>query len=139
MNKTQILFGAALISGVLAASAPSFASTSITGYADRYKALRTDVPLPTKVVNPTDVPGQYAGSTVTLQLTVDAAGAARNISVVSPNDPELSRAVVKAVSQWRFAPARKGGVPVESRIELPLQLKDTRQMAGLTLADPAGW
>ena len=53
---------------------------------------------------------------------MDAAGEPRNISVDSPHDPKLAQAVMKAVAQWRFAPARKDGLPITTRVVLPIRL-----------------
>lgn len=136
MKNTTLLLGAALLSGALAASA--HASTSIANYADNHNVARIDMPQPAQVVNPTGLPSRYEGATVTVLLTVDTAGAARDITVVSPRDPELVRAVTKAVAQWRFTPARKSGVPFATRIELPLRLSNPHLLPSLTLGDAAG-
>lgn len=138
MNKIQILLGAVLISGALASSSSVLASTSIADYASQYKSVHSTAPAPSQVVNPTGLPRQYAGTTVNLLLTVDAAGAPRDIAVVAPNDPELTRGIVEAVAQWRFTPATRNGVPVATRVELPLRLSRP-STAGISLADPRGW
>ena len=124
MNKTKILCSAMLIGGALVFSSHAFASTSVDDYINQYKSARADVPLPAVVVDPTDLPLRYAGATVRLLLTVDATGVPKNIVIVSPDDPALAQGITSAISQWRFTPALKDGVPVETRIELPLRLPD---------------
>ena len=122
MKTLSLLIGTALTCGTLAA--PAFAATAhpvIDGLAHA-STSRIDPPVPTKVVGPTDLPNRYYGALVTLRLTVDAAGEPRNISVDSPHDPKLAQAVMKAVAQWRFAPARKDGLPITPRVVLPIRL-----------------
>jgi VWFA-related protein/TonB family protein len=63
----------------------------------------------------------YQGN-VTLEVTVGADGVPKDIRVVRP-DPALSDAAVTAVRQWRFAPARKNGQPVESTVTLPISFR----------------
>jgi len=138
MNKNQIRYGAALVGGILAASVSVFASTAADNYASQYKSVRTDVPSPSAVVNPGVLPRRYFGTTVRLSLAVDTAGMPRDIAVLSPKDPELAQSITKAVSQWRFTPALKKGVPVETRVELPLYLANSPRTPGMSFADPAG-
>jgi TonB family protein len=79
-------------------------------------------PVPASVVSPTDLPPSLKGVIVTLRLTVDAAGNPSNIKIVRGDSEALRRNLVSAVSQWKFKPALKNGVPVATQIELPLQL-----------------
>ena len=120
MKTIKILLGAALLGSLL--SSTVFAS--VENYRKNYQSVvtRTDIPLPAKVVAPSDLSRRYVGATVVLRLTVDEAGQPRDISVVQPIDPELSQSVIAAMAQWRFTPAQKDGKPVATRVELPIHL-----------------
>ncbi|MBI2518145.1 MAG: energy transducer TonB [Opitutae bacterium] len=128
MKSIKLIVGAALLGGLLAA--PTFAATNLDRYVDHYKVVRTDVPLPAKVVNPTDLPARYIGAVVNVTLTVDATGQPRDIALESP-DAELANLLVPVVAQWRFTPAQKDGVPVAKRILLPLALGSKYQNPSL--------
>jgi len=118
MKTARTLFGAALLSTLIAL--PAFAS--VAQYRQHYMVARTDVPLPVKVVSPTDLSPRWIGATVTLSLTVDASGQPRDIAVLQPADPELAQRVVAALAQWRFTPALEKGAPVARKIVLPVRL-----------------
>ena len=55
---------------------------------------------------------QKIQGTVMLKLEIDRKGAAQNIHVERSLDAGLDAQAVKAVSTWRFGPARKNGKPV---------------------------
>jgi TonB family protein len=55
---------------------------------------------------------------VKVAFTITEAGEPVDITVLESPGDALSRAVVAAVSTWRFEPARRGGVPVRSRYEM---------------------
>ena len=58
---------------------------------------------------------------VVLRVEVDPAGRAADVSVAhSSGVSALDRAAADAVRRWRFQPARRGGVPVVGRIEVPI-------------------
>ncbi len=122
MKTTSLLIGTALTCATLAA--PAFAATAhpiVDGLAHANVA-RIDPPLLTRVVGPTELSSRYYGTEVTLRMTVDATGEPRDISVDSPRDPQLVRAMTKAVAQWRFTPGRKDGLPVATKVVLPIRL-----------------
>jgi protein TonB len=50
---------------------------------------------------------------VWLELVVDRDGRPADIRVVRPLDPGLDKEAVNAVRQWRFAPGRLSGSPVD--------------------------
>jgi len=61
------------------------------------------------------------GGTVTLGLALDARGRVVSAEVVgSSGNAELDALVRRASARMRFAPAQRNGLPVETRIELPL-------------------
>ena len=89
------------------------------------------VPVPVSVVSPI-VGSEYNGATVQLEFIVDAAGKPADFSVKSATDDTLATAVVQAVKQWRFAPVLKDGMPVATKVALPVKIVDT--VAGSPLA-----
>jgi TonB family protein len=61
------------------------------------------------------------GGTVTLGLALDARGRVVNSEVVaSSGNSELDALVRRAAARMRFTPAQRNGLPVDTRIELPL-------------------
>jgi protein TonB len=59
---------------------------------------------------------------VLVNVEVDADGRAGEVSVSrSSGYPQLDEAAVRAVRRWRFEPARAGGLPVSSRVEVPVR------------------
>ncbi len=50
---------------------------------------------------------------VELHFTIGADGAVHDVTVVKGN-PLLGRAAAEALQSWRYKPARRDGVPVES-------------------------
>lgn len=82
-------------------------------------------PIPTSVVRPVNLPNSYRGETVRLAMTIDAAGQAHDIKVLSGNDRALTKSLVMAVSQWQFTPARQNGQAVSVKVELPLELVES--------------
>ena len=81
------------------------------------------VPVPVVVVSPS-VRAEYIGSTVEVEFVVDAQGKTSAFKVMSPVDIMLSGAVLDAVRKWEFKPAVKGGVPVTTKVVLPLHIID---------------
>jgi TonB family protein len=83
------------------------------------------------VVAPTVGP-EYTGATVQLEFVVDASGKPADFSVKFSSDDTLATAVVHAVKQWRFTPALKNGLPVATKVSLPVKIVDP--LAGSPLA-----
>jgi len=118
MKMIKMLFGAALVGGVISTSAMAY-----TEQASAWpQAALPGVPTVNKVVNPTGLPQRYEGATVDVSMTVDAMGQPRNIKLLNHADPALAKQLISAVSQWRFTPVQKKGVPVATRVVLPLKL-----------------
>lgn len=59
---------------------------------------------------------KFTGTTV-VSLEVDKTGAARDIQIAQPIGCGLDDQAVRAVQQWRFAPARRNGEPVAALVE----------------------
>lgn len=123
MNSKKILaLSAIVLGGVLSSSA--FATTA-SSHANVAKSVAFEAPVLEKMVSPTGLSRRHEGATVTLSMTVDDKGQPSDIRVQG-NDQNLTRSLVSAVSQWQFAPAKKNGVAVESKIVLPVELVEQR-------------
>ncbi len=118
MKRTSKLAVLLSLGALLASAAP--AKTLEQAYLD---SCRKDpnVPVPTEVTMP-QVGAEYVGQTVTVGFVVDTAGRPVDVSAVSAADPKLAEAVVEAVKQWRFRPARRNGVPAATKVVLPVNV-----------------
>lgn len=124
MKTSRAFLGLALFCGFI--SAPTFAVTELI---ELHPLSRTELPVPVKVVNPTDVPWQYRDAIIKLSFTVDATGIPRSIKVQDLDDPALTDSLVSAVARWRFAPASRNGVAVSMNVVLPLELSSSSPVA----------
>jgi TonB family protein len=108
--------------GVLSAAVVS-ATTPEQAYIE---TCRKDpgVPVPVAVVSPSVGPN-YGGSVVHLEFVVDTAGKPADLAIKSSPDDRLAAAVMDAVKQWRFKPAERDGVPVETKVTLPVKIVDS--------------
>jgi protein TonB len=82
------------------------------------------VPVPVSVVSPTVYGSEFHGTSVQLEFVVDAQGMPTGFKVVSAPDPILADTVVEAVKKWRFLPAEANGVPVATKVALPVKIVD---------------
>jgi TonB family protein len=57
---------------------------------------------------------------VTVQYIVDTNGNVVSPVVIKSPDPRLSKAVLDAISQWKFVPGEKNGHKVNTRLEGPI-------------------
>jgi len=64
---------------------------------------------------------------VCLQATVDTEGRGVGAEVVATDNKEFSDVVLSTLSQWRYQPARRGGVAVETRISLSFSVRRDRR------------
>lgn len=117
VNKLAVLF-----SLVALGSLSAWAKTEEQAYLE---SCRKDpgVPVPVAVVKPS-VGAEYAGMTVQVEFLVDATGKPADLKLMSDTDYALSAAVTDAVRQWRFSPAINNGVPVATRVSLPIRIVD---------------
>jgi protein TonB len=122
MNMKSAVIAVALVGGLLSTTA---LATTAAAHHQTSAVIGLELPTVAKVVSPTDLPGSARGATVTLQFTIDAEGLPHDIRIVSPGDQALAKNLIPAVSQWQFTPARKNGVPVATKVELPLELKES--------------
>jgi TonB family protein len=79
------------------------------------------MPEPTVVVTPR-VEAAYEGASVEVTFVVDATGRPTALAVASAPDATLAAAVVEAVSKWRFKPVLRNGVPVATKVALPVRI-----------------
>ncbi len=77
----------------------------------------------TRRVNPNyaNVRGVSAQGSVAIALIVTSEGATKDLRVVKSLVPEVDRAAMDAVRQWRFAPAQKDGKAVAVRVTIELE------------------
>lgn len=121
MKTRHIILATALLGGLLSSAA---LATTTAAHHSATAALKLEAPAPDRVVAPTGLPRSAEGATVTLALTIDAAGRPHDIQVVSRGDKGLTKSLVSAVSQWSFTPARKNGIAVPAKVLLPIRLVD---------------
>ncbi len=120
--KTKSLVIAAALLGGLFSSASAFILDAPAAPAP---SVKFEAPTPAKVVSPTGLPSSYKGQTVEVAFTISAAGEVSDVRLVRGIDPNLTKRLVTALSQWKFTPARKNGVPVSSKVVLPLQVVES--------------
>ena len=122
MKSKSLVIAATLLGGLFtSASALTIDAPSANAAApDKFEA-----PVPTSVVSPANLPPSYVGATVNLKFTVDETGQAHDIRVVSDKDRVVAKSLAAAISQWKFSPGRKNGVPVSSNVILPLHLVES--------------
>ncbi|MBL9216410.1 MAG: TonB family protein [Opitutaceae bacterium] len=118
MKINSLLAGAVLLSGLFSASALARFDEPTPWP----QAPRDDVPVVNKVVNPTNLRRHHMGAEVEVAFTVDATGQPRDIRFVKPVDHELAARLMPALEQWRFTPAQKNGVPVPTKVVMPLKV-----------------
>lgn len=95
---------------------------------------RKTQPEPARITEPRPLAGQNAqpeypreaqrrgqSGRVVLRVDVGADGTATDVDFLQRSgSPELDRAAMNAVRKWRFAPARRGGKPVASSVDVPI-------------------
>ncbi len=69
-----------------------------------------------------EISDRHAGRVIKVRLTIDSEGRPHDIRVTNSIERELVKRIVKAVSQWEFTPATRGGIAIESRVVLPLEV-----------------
>lgn len=109
-------------------SAIAIATAALLGVLSSASALTTtavsfEAPVPVKTIQPVELPPSHRGSEVNLRMTIDATGKPRNVRVANVSDQAAYKRIIATVSQWEFSPARKNGVAVPTKVELPLEVK----------------
>ncbi len=80
------------------------------------------------LLTPNETAGSGLAPEVKVRVTVDARGRVAKVEVLSiaPSseyDDLFRKAVVETLGTWRYAPARKGGEPVETRLEWTIDFR----------------
>jgi TonB family protein len=117
VSKHVVLLGAGLLSSVA-----SLARSDEQSYLDSCRK-GPGVPVPVAVVSPIVGP-EYNGSVVHLEFVVDEKGKPVDLAIKSAPDDRLASTVLDAVKQWKFKPAERDGLPVETRVALPIRIVD---------------
>jgi len=71
-------------------------------------------------VMPADVPPPTTPVTVLLRLTIDEGGEVSRVDVRESAGVAFDRAAMAAALRWRFQPARRGEVPLEVQVDVPV-------------------
>jgi protein TonB len=58
---------------------------------------------------------------VTLVFDVDETGTVQDAKVQKSSNPKFEQPALDAIAKWKFKPARKDGVPVRTKVAIPLQ------------------
>ncbi len=82
------------------------------------------IPVPVVVVSPSVGP-EYHGAVVQLEFVVDETGKPVDLAVKSSPDDRLASTVLDAVKKWRFKPAERDGIAVETKVLLPVKIVDS--------------
>jgi TonB family protein len=98
---------------------PAVASSDLTGLSPIRKV---DPKYPPELIE------QNVQGEVILYAVIRADGSVDGIQVVRGIDPQLDANAKSALSQWKFRPATKGGVPVdlEAIVHIPFKIRDDR-------------
>ena len=80
-------------------------------------------------IYPPELKKQRFTGTVNVQVDVDEAGNMTNLKILNSAHPDFTAAVLKAIPQWKYNPGIKDGVPVKTRIHLPMKfvLRDAQK------------
>lgn len=80
---------------------------------------------PANVVNPTDLPLNFARQVVNIEFSVDAAGQPQDIKILSNVDRAAKQRILKAFKQWKFQSTATGNADAAKRYILPLEIVPT--------------
>jgi|SRR5579872_2758771 len=86
-------------------------------------------PMATREVDPaypTQLMRQNVAGTVILYAVIHADGSVGNVRVLRSADERLDRFASEAVSQWKFEPATKNGVPVDVEATFKIPFRPTK-------------
>jgi TonB family protein len=90
-------------------------------FVSRHRGQPLQPPIKVRHVRPVyeqRLEGAGVYGSVTLEGRIGTDGALTDLEVVPPANPDLTRAALDAVRQWRYEPTRLHGVPVETNISI---------------------
>ena len=120
MKIKSLVIASALVGGLL--SAASAATITSLDPMKVVAPVKFEAPAPVDGVTSVQIPASHVGSDVTLRMTIDENGRASNVRVAGARDQAAYKRLVRAVSQWKFSPARRAGQAVSAKVELPLEV-----------------
>lgn len=107
---------AGLAAALLAACGPDPGQAPTVGRSEPPRAVRTPPP-----EYPEALGCDGIGGRVDLRITITPEGSVGNVALQkSSGRRELDEAAIAAVHTWEFAPATRGGRPVQSTISVPM-------------------
>jgi len=115
MNKSTTLLA---VLAVIVLSSPAFAYSPNS---TRHQEVAAKL-VPSKIVNPTDLPRSFMRSTVNIEFSVDASGQPRDITVHANADRAVKDQIAAAFSQWRFDLTQNTSNLETKRFVLPLEI-----------------
>ncbi|RKH37219.1 TonB family protein [Corallococcus sicarius] len=74
-------------------------------------------------VMPAGVPALTQAVRVVLRLTLDTGGEVSRVEVRESGGEAFDRAAMAAATRWRFEPARRGDVPLEVQVDVPVMFE----------------
>lgn len=100
------------------------ASGVVISATDRRAARTNPVPLePPPLHYPASLDGSGKSGQAVVEMTITAEGQVADSVLKSADDPAFGEAALAAVAGWRFQPATRDGVAVDSKVALPFQFK----------------
>jgi RNA polymerase sigma factor (sigma-70 family) len=64
-----------------------------------------------------------------ISMTIDKTGAVRNLQTISTTEDVFAEAALEAVSQWQFNPGQLAGLPVNTKLQVPIILNLSNEPA----------
>lgn len=124
VNKLAVVLSLVLAGAFATSAALRAEATDPMVYVESYRAHSPAEPAPVRVVVPSSAvltnKDDKTGS-VDVTFVVDAKGKPTEISVAYASDEALVEPVIEAVERWQFIPATRDGVPVASKVLLPVR------------------
>ena len=74
---------------------------------------------------PQELPLQEIGAAIILDLVVSKEGYVVDAKVIESTNPDFEAAVLEAAQSWKFEPRMEDGVPVETRMRVPMIFQST--------------
>ena len=118
----NIVYRLTLIISLFVAPLALSAKSPEQAYLEQYRGS-TNLPVPVKIVAP-DVENEFAGQTVHVEFTLDAAGVPTNITTTEAVPAKLAGELTAAVSKWRFQPLATKEQTKPAHIILPVTIVD---------------